>query len=103
MATRTGIASWCFPITLPFPRSVVTDMVRPSPHGWTVGARVRGASRAARDEAAKAFFVELGMEGRLVDWLRFGLPTPRIDAVTLSDLLSAGVTAQRYGWLVSGQ
>jgi hypothetical protein len=79
-------------------------MVRPSPHGLTVGARVRGASRAARDEAAKAFFVELGMDlegqatvegssvGRLVDWLRFGLPTPRIDSPSHPYLEAAKAT-----------
>jgi hypothetical protein len=42
-------------------------------------------------------------EDGLLDWLRFGLPTPGIDAATLDDLLSAGVTAQRYGWLTSGE
>jgi hypothetical protein len=40
-------------------------------------------------------------EDEVLDWLRFGLPTPSIDAATLSDLLAAGVTAQRYGWLLS--
>jgi len=40
-------------------------------------------------------------EDAVLDWLRFGLPTPRLDVATLSDLLAAGVTAQRYGWLVS--
>jgi hypothetical protein len=42
-------------------------------------------------------------EDGVLDWLRFGLPTPGIDAATLNDLLAAGVTAQRYGWLVIGQ
>jgi len=32
----------------------------------------------------------------VLDWLRYGLPTPRLDVATLSDLLAAGVTAQRY-------
>jgi hypothetical protein len=34
-------------------------------------------------------------EDAVLDWLRFGLPTPGIDTATLSDLLAAGVTAQR--------
>jgi hypothetical protein len=40
-------------------------------------------------------------EDGVLHWLRFGLPTRRIDPETLSDLLAAGVTAQRYGWLLS--
>jgi hypothetical protein len=39
----------------------------------------------------------------VLDRLRFGLPTPRLDLGALSDLLAAGVTAQRYGWLITGQ
>jgi hypothetical protein len=40
-------------------------------------------------------------EDAVLDWLRFGLPTSRPDLLALSDLLAAGVTAQRYGWLLS--
>jgi hypothetical protein len=42
-------------------------------------------------------------EDEVLDRLRFGLPTRGIDVATLSDPLGAGVTAQRYGWLVSSQ
>jgi hypothetical protein len=42
-------------------------------------------------------------EDGVLDWLRFGLPTRGIDTATLSDLLTAGVTAQRYGWLITGR
>jgi hypothetical protein len=40
-------------------------------------------------------------EDAVLDWLRFGLPTRRLEAATLSDLLAGGVTAQRYGWFLS--
>jgi hypothetical protein len=39
-------------------------------------------------------------EHAVVGWLRFGLPTPRLDAPVLDDLLSAGVTVERFRWLV---
>ncbi len=42
-------------------------------------------------------------ENAVLDWLRFGLPAVGIDVATLSDLLAAGVTAQRYGWLMGGR
>jgi hypothetical protein len=38
----------------------------------------------------------------VLDWLRFGLPTPQLDLPILADLLAAGVTAQRYGFLLTG-
>jgi hypothetical protein len=41
-------------------------------------------------------------EDAVLDWLRFGVPTQRLDVPILSDLLDAGVTAQRYGWLAAG-
>jgi hypothetical protein len=39
----------------------------------------------------------------VVGWLRAGLPTRRLDVSVLADLLAAGVTVDRYRWLVSGQ
>jgi hypothetical protein len=39
----------------------------------------------------------------VLDWLRAGVPTPRLDVPILADLLAAGVTEQRYRWLVSRQ
>ena len=30
-----------------------------------------------------------------------GVPTPRLDVPILADLLAAGITEQRYRWLVS--
>jgi len=38
----------------------------------------------------------------VLDWLWFGMPTPRPDLPILSDLLAAGVTAQRFRWLITG-
>jgi hypothetical protein len=40
-------------------------------------------------------------EDAVLDWLRWGTPTPRLVLPILSDLLAAGVTAQRYGWLIT--
>ena len=42
-------------------------------------------------------------ENAVLDWLRAGVPTPRLDVPILADLLAAGVTEQRYRWLVSSQ
>jgi len=39
-------------------------------------------------------------EDAVLDWLGWGLPTPGLDVAALADVLAAGVTAQRYGWLV---
>jgi hypothetical protein len=39
-------------------------------------------------------------EDAVLDWLRFGVPTPELDVSALTDLLAAGVTTQRYGWLL---
>jgi hypothetical protein len=41
-------------------------------------------------------------EDAVLDWLKVGLPTPRLDLPELADLLAAGVTVQRFRWLVSG-
>ena len=41
-------------------------------------------------------------ENAVLDWLRVGVPTPRLDVPILAVLLAAGVTEQRYRWLVSG-
>lgn len=38
----------------------------------------------------------------VIDWLRAGPPTPSLDVAVLDDLLSAGVSARCYRWLVSG-
>jgi hypothetical protein len=40
-------------------------------------------------------------EDAILDWLRWGLPTPRLDVPTLADLLAAGFTAQRFAGLVT--
>ena len=40
-------------------------------------------------------------EDAVLDWLRFGAPTPQLDLSALSDLLAAGVTAERYRALVA--
>ena len=37
----------------------------------------------------------------MLDWLRAGVPTPMLDVSILADLLAAGVTEQRYRWLVN--
>jgi hypothetical protein len=37
----------------------------------------------------------------VVGWLRAGRPTPWLDVPILDDLLAAGVTSERYAWLVS--
>jgi hypothetical protein len=42
-------------------------------------------------------------EDAVLDWLRAGVPTPRLDVPILADLLAAVVTEQRYRWLVSSQ
>ena len=42
-------------------------------------------------------------EDAVLDWLRAGVPTPRLDVPILADLLAAGVTEQRYRWLAGGQ
>jgi hypothetical protein len=38
-------------------------------------------------------------EDAVLDWLRFGVPSRNLDVPLLSDLIAAGVTAQRYDWL----
>lgn len=40
-------------------------------------------------------------EDAVLNWLRAGVPTRRLDVSVLSDLLAAGVTEQRFRWLVS--
>jgi hypothetical protein len=40
-------------------------------------------------------------EEAVLDWLRFGLPTQRIDIPILSDLLASGVTVERFRWLLT--
>jgi hypothetical protein len=35
-------------------------------------------------------------EDAVIDWLRFGLPTPQLHLSALTDLLAAGITAGRY-------
>jgi hypothetical protein len=39
----------------------------------------------------------------VVHWLRAGPRTRRLDVLILADLLAAGVTAERYAWLVGQQ
>jgi hypothetical protein len=41
-------------------------------------------------------------ENAVLDWLRTGVPTPRLDVAVLADLLAAGVTVERYRGLVLG-
>jgi len=46
---------------------------------------------------------DLQSEDAVLDWLRTGIPTKELDVGMLEDLLAAGVTAERYRWLISGQ
>ena len=42
-------------------------------------------------------------EDAVLDWLRGGAPTPRLDVPLMADLLGAGVTEPRFRWLLTAE
>jgi hypothetical protein len=62
------------------------------------------AEQRYRADAGQQFQLQLAAdaagEDAVLDWLRAGVPTPRLDVPVLADLLAAGVTADRYAWFV---
>ena len=40
-------------------------------------------------------------EDAVLDWLRAGVPTPRLDVPVMGESLGAGVTESRFRWLLT--
>ncbi len=65
-------------------------------------AEDRYAARSGEQYQLQAL-ADIHGEDAVLDWLSAGTPTPALDGPIQADLLDAGVTVERYRWLISSQ